>query len=38
MATHDRDLVDKMQMRVIELASGKLVRDQRRGAYQVGDQ
>ncbi len=38
MATHDRDLVDKMQMRVIELAAGKLVRDQRRGAYQVGDQ
>jgi cell division transport system ATP-binding protein len=37
MATHDRDLVDKMQMRVIELATGKLVRDQRRGAYQVGD-
>ena len=38
MATHDRDLVDRMQMRVIELAAGKLVRDQRRGAYQVGDQ
>ncbi len=37
MATHDRDLVDKMQMRVIELSGGKLVRDQRRGAYQVGD-
>jgi cell division transport system ATP-binding protein len=36
MATHDRDLVDKMQMRVIELAGGKLVRDQRRGAYQAG--
>ncbi len=36
MATHDRDLVDKMQMRVIELQSGKLVRDQRRGAYQAG--
>ncbi len=36
MATHDRDLVDKMQMRVIELSGGKLVRDQRRGAYQQG--
>jgi len=36
MATHDRDLVDKMQMRVIELQGGKLVRDQRRGAYQRG--
>ena len=37
MATHDRDLVDKMQMRVIELSGGKLVRDQRRGAYQAGE-
>ncbi len=37
MATHDRDLVDKMQMRVIELRDGMLVRDQRRGAYQRGD-
>ncbi len=37
MATHDRDLVDKMQMRVIELSGGRLVRDQRRGAYQVGE-
>ena len=37
MATHDRDLVDKMQMRVIELQEGKLVRDQRRGAYQRGE-
>ena len=37
MATHDRDLVDKMQMRVIELSNGKLVRDQRRGAYQRGE-
>ena len=37
MATHDRDLIDKMQMRVIELAGGKLVRDQRRGAYQAGE-
>lgn len=36
MATHDRDLVDKMQMRVIELSEGKLIRDQRRGAYQAG--
>jgi cell division transport system ATP-binding protein len=36
MATHDRDLVDKMQMRVLELQQGKLVRDQRRGAYQAG--
>ena len=33
MATHDRDLVDKMQMRVIELAGGKLIRDQRQARY-----
>ncbi|HRC08555.1 MAG TPA: cell division ATP-binding protein FtsE, partial [Miltoncostaeales bacterium] len=36
MATHDRDLVDRMQMRVLELSGGKLVRDQGRGAYQEG--
>jgi cell division transport system ATP-binding protein len=33
MATHDRDLVDKMQMRVIELQDGKLIRDQRQARY-----
>jgi cell division transport system ATP-binding protein len=33
MATHDRELVDKMQMRVIELQDGKLIRDQRQARY-----
>ncbi len=33
MATHDRDLVDKMQMRVIALEGGKLVRDERSASY-----
>jgi cell division transport system ATP-binding protein len=33
MATHDREMVDKMQRRVIALDSGKIVRDERRGGY-----
>ncbi len=33
MATHDRDLVDKMQMRVIALEAGRVVRDQRQARY-----
>jgi cell division transport system ATP-binding protein len=33
MATHDREMVDKMQMRVIGLQDGKVVRDQRQGRY-----
>ena len=33
MATHDRDLVDKMRKRVIALESGMVVRDERRGGY-----
>ena len=28
VATHDRDMVDRMRRRVIELESGRLVRDQ----------
>jgi len=38
MATHDRQMVDRMQMRVIQLEHGQIVRDQRRGAYQEGDE
>ena len=34
VATHDREMVDRMQMRVIALEGGRLVRDQRQGAYQ----
>ena len=33
IATHDKDLVNKMQKRVIELNNGAIVRDERRGAY-----
>ena len=33
MATHDREMVDKMRRRVIALESGRLVRDDRRGGY-----
>lgn len=33
MATHDRELVDKMQMRVIALEGGRIVRDQRQARY-----
>jgi cell division transport system ATP-binding protein len=33
MATHDSGIVDQMRKRVIELHSGKVVRDQARGLY-----
>ncbi len=33
MATHDAGIVDQMRKRVIELESGKVVRDQARGVY-----
>jgi cell division transport system ATP-binding protein len=33
VVTHDRDMVDKMQRRVIGLEEGRLVRDERRGSY-----
>lgn len=33
MATHDRDIVNKMQKRVIVLKEGRLVRDYEKGAY-----
>ncbi len=35
MATHDREMVDKMRRRVIQLEAGRLVRDDRRGGYQA---
>jgi cell division transport system ATP-binding protein len=37
MATHDRDLVNRMQMRVIALDEGKVVRDQRQARYALAD-
>ena len=33
MATHDREMVDKMRRRVIALEDGAVVRDERRGGY-----
>ena len=33
MATHDREMVDRMRRRVIALDAGKVVRDQKRGGY-----
>jgi cell division transport system ATP-binding protein len=37
MATHDREMVDKMQMRVIALEGGQVRRDQRRAGYALAD-
>jgi len=34
MATHDREMVDKMRRRVIQLEGGRVVRDDRRGGYE----
>jgi cell division transport system ATP-binding protein len=33
MATHDREMVDKMRKRVIALDNGTVMRDERRGSY-----
>ena len=33
MATHDREMVDKMPKRVIALENGTIIRDERRGSY-----
>ena len=35
MATHDREMVDKMRRRVIQLEDGRVVRDDRRGGYEA---
>lgn len=37
MATHNKDIVNSMRKRVIELEDGRLVRDQARGVYGVED-
>jgi len=36
MATHDAAIVDSMRRRVVELAEGRVVRDQTRGVYGYG--
>ena len=33
MATHARDIVDRMKKRVIQIDKGVIVRDDRRGGY-----
>jgi cell division transport system ATP-binding protein len=33
VATHDREMVDKMRRRVIELSEGRIIRDQQVGGY-----
>ncbi len=33
VATHDRDMVNRMRRRVLQLENGMLVRDERRGSY-----
>ncbi|MCE5254167.1 MAG: cell division ATP-binding protein FtsE [Actinomycetia bacterium] len=33
MATHDREMVDRMRRRVVQLEAGRVVRDQKRGGY-----
>ena len=36
MATHAKDIVDKMKKRVIEINNGTIVRDDRKGGYDSG--
>lgn len=33
MATHAKDIVDKMKKRVIEIEKGCIIRDDRKGGY-----
>ena len=33
VATHDRDMVNRMRRRVLQLDAGRLIRDERRGGY-----
>jgi cell division transport system ATP-binding protein len=35
MATHDSGIVDQMKRRVIEIAGGRVVRDEHQGAYET---
>jgi cell division transport system ATP-binding protein len=37
MATHDKAIVDRFKKRVIELANGEIIRDERGGSYRAGD-
>ena len=33
VATHDKEMVDKMRRRVVELREGRVIRDQQMGLY-----
>ena len=35
MATHDHAIVDAMRRRVVQLDAGRVIRDQRSGAYEI---
>jgi len=37
MATHDKNIVDTMQRRVVAIEDGKIVRDEQRGGYGYED-
>ncbi len=37
VATHDREMVDKMRRRVIELRDGRVIRDEVAGTYRVDE-
>ena len=37
VATHDREMVDRMRRRVVELKEGRLVRDERSGLYRMDE-
>lgn len=37
MATHDKAIVDRFKKRVIELADGEIIRDERGGSYRAGE-
>lgn len=36
MATHAKDIVDKMKKRVIEINAGRIIRDDKKGGYDSG--
>ena len=35
MATHAKDLVDRMQKRVLTLENGRIIRDEKQGGYEL---
>lgn len=37
MATHDRDIVNKLKKRVVAMENGQIVRDEKRGVYDYAD-